>query len=96
MTAPAPVAVRAATLVFAVGVVGFLVFHASATAGCASTPTAPSTQASPSLSVTVPAPGPDPANGNVNSDPRYFPATKAGPVFTPPPQQAPQQKAHGK
>jgi hypothetical protein len=95
----APIAVRAATLTFAVGVVGFLVFHASATAGCGGTtagPHAPGTAAAPNLSVTVPAPSPDDGDPNANDNPnspRYFPATKAGPIFTPPPQQ-PAGKAH--
>ena len=84
MTASAPFAVRAATLTFAVGVVGFLVFHASATAGCATTPSKPTTEASPTLSVTVPAPDP---NAGPAADPRYFPATKAGTLFRPPQKQ---------
>ena len=90
MNAPAPFAVRAATLTFAVGVVGFLVFHASATAGCATTPSKPTTEVAPTLSVTVPAPDP---NVGPAADPRYFPATKAGPVFTPPPQKQQAGKA---
>src|SRR5450755_4032664 len=96
----APIAVRVATVTFAVGVAGFLVLHASATAGCggttASAPQSPGTlalPASPVLSVTVPAPSPDNGDPNANDNPnspRYFPATKAGPIFTPPPpQQAP-------
>lgn len=93
MTEPAPFAVRAVTLTFAVGVVGFLVFHASATAGCATAPSKPTTEVAPTLSVTVPAPDPNAAPA---ADPRYFPATKAGPVFTPPPQQQQAGKASPK
>lgn len=80
--------VRATTLVFAVGLLGALVFHASATTGCAGTQApanAPSSQAAASDPANAPPPSAEPE--------RYLPATKAGPMFVPS-KSAPARKAH--
>lgn len=94
--------VRAATLVFAVGSLVFLVAHASLGTGCAGTPAAralppgaPNAQASPGTHEGANAP--EATTGAAQSEdpppPSYLGATKAAHVYTPP---SPAQNANAK